>query len=324
MKEFIKKHLFFLLPLVIFVEYVLDCFRYLKHSGVVSARKKDALRGRIMANYHKIEKGLIMINFRKGFGEKKIITLVDDCLVFIKNWGLSDIQVRQAISAILEYKELHKQLDYQLSSALIDKLAELAPYEKGIEASQQPQFEGASFFKDSESAFPQFSKSRKSIRNYGEGDVCIESIKEAVSLARTAPSVCNRQAPRVHIVTDRDKIKELLIQQGGTGGFSHVVNRLLIVTADLSGFHGVYERNEAYIDGGLFAMNLLYGLHYKKIAACALNCCFSHKKDRIVRKICNIKPSEVFIMMISCGHPPDNFRSALALRDPDENILTVI
>lgn len=323
-KEFIRKYFYFLFPIVLIPEYIEDLFRYLKYSGVLWGKNDQLkLRGIIMADYHKIEKGLIMINFRKGFGEKKIQRLVNNCLIYIEKYGLSDIQIKQTIAVLIEYLEVHNNFDFALKEEIKNKIDLLSPYMKNINASSQLKFEKTSYFNEVESSFPNFSRSRKSIRNYSEEDLNVEKIKQAISLARTSPSVCNRQSSHVHIITDKKLIEKLLKIQGGANGFSHVVNKLLIVTTDLSSFHGVYERNEAYIDGGLFSMNLLYGLHYNKIAACALNCCFPHKKNKLIRKLCNINNSEILIMMISCGNVPENFNSAIALRDPIEKYMTI-
>ena len=61
-------------------------------------------------------------------------------------------------------------------------------------------------------------------------------------------------------------------------------------------------------------MNLLYALHFKKIATCPLNCSTTPEKDKKLRLLCNIPPSEVFIVMIACGIPPDNFKLASSPR----------
>jgi nitroreductase len=57
-------------------------------------------------------------------------------------------------------------------------------------------------------------------------------------------------------------------------------------------------------------MNLLYAIHYQKIAACILNCSNNIEKDKSLRKLCNIKNSEFFIAMIAFGIPPENFKIA--------------
>lgn len=123
--------------------------------------------------------------------------------------------------------------------------------------------------------------------------------------------------------TDKEKISEILTLQGGNRGFGHLADKLIVLTQEQGISHGVYERHQIYVDGGMFAMNLLYALHYKKIVACSLNCNFSMMKERKMRKICNVDSSEMFVMMISCGIAPDNFKIASSKRIPLSNLLTI-
>jgi hypothetical protein len=53
-----------------------------------------------------------------------------------------------------------------------------------------------------------------------------------------------------------------------------------VITAELGVFMNLDERNQAYTDGGMYAMNLLLALHHHQIAACPLNCSHSAAKDR--------------------------------------------
>ena len=65
---------------------------------------------------------------------------------------------------------------------------------------------------------------------------------------------------------------------------------------------GVNERNEGYVDGGLFSMSLLYALEARGLAACPLNTMFSEQVDRKTRDLLDIPDNEVFVMYIAVGH----------------------
>jgi len=93
-----------------------------------------------------------------------------------------------------------------------------------------------------------------------------------------------------------------------------LTNKLIIVASELGVFTGQEERNQAYIDGGIYLMNLVYSLHYNKIGACILNCSNSIEKDIELRKLSMIKESEVFIAMVACGIPPETFKIATSTR----------
>ena len=70
-------------------------------------------------------------------------------------------------------------------------------------------------------------------------------------------------------------------------------------------------------------MNLLYSLHFNKVAACPLNCYMSKSKEKEVKKIAHIPKSEKLVIMISCGKPKNDLKSAFSERYDLESILTV-
>lgn len=61
-------------------------------------------------------------------------------------------------------------------------------------------------------SFPDFIKSRHSVRNFA-GTIQIKQLINAIEMAMTAPSACNRQPSRVHIITSKDLIQRCLAFQ---------------------------------------------------------------------------------------------------------------
>ena len=55
--------------------------------------------------------------------------------------------------------------------------------------------------------------------------------------------------------TNKNQIAKILEVQGGNRGFGHLANRLIIITSEVGVFTGVAERNQVYIDGGMYARN---------------------------------------------------------------------
>ena len=105
----------------------------------------------------------------------------------------------------------------------------------------------------------------------------------------------------IYVFVNKKQIVKILEIQGGNRGFGHLTNKLIIIAAELGGFSGLSERNQAFVDGGIYAMNTLYALHYNQVAACIMNCSTSPEKDKQLRSLCKIKESEVFIAMVACG-----------------------
>lgn len=321
-KQKIKKIFPISISLELFLEYWKDYFRYTRQSGVFHfiSNSQDKALGNIIADYHVVEKGLTMSETRLGFGKQKIEKLINHCNDYIKKYDKNHPQFRQAISVLSEYVKFHEKHKHTLDKDLVNKINTLIDALK-VNTSQQIKTTKEAYFKYANASFDKFSDSRRSVRNYSEEEITDDEIVNAVSIASKAPSSCNRQICRVHVIKEKDKVEEILNIQGGNRGFGHLANRAIVVTADLAYCHGVYERNMAYVDGGIFAMNLLNGLHFNKILACPLNCYFSRRKDKKLRKLIPVKSSEVFIVMMSCGKPKENFEIALSYRTPLDQIV---
>lgn len=288
--------------------YCYDCRKYNKYSDTVLLKKEKEIIGNIVKHYHVIEKGLTMPKPRLGFGQGKVRRVIFECNRYIDLYGTNEFQLKYAISVVKEYKLFHDSYRYKLDDITINRIDHILEKFPTIKESNQKEFTKDIFFANIHSSFMDFSKSRHSVRNYCEEDISIATLESALAIANNAPSACNRQCWRTHIFTDKEIINTILNIQGGNRGFGHLTNKLIIITAELSVFAHVFERNQAFVDGGIYTMNLLYSLHYNKIAACTLNCSVNPKRDKLLHKVCDIDRSEVFIAMLSCGIPAYEFK----------------
>lgn len=172
--------------------------------------------------------------------------------------------------------------------------------------------------------FEQFSRSRRSIRDYGEDDVTLAEIKKAIDLSTSYPSVCNRQAVRTYVVVDKEKMLDCLKLQNGIEGMAQNTRAVIVITSDNSYFGNLNERNQNFIDGGIFSMNLLYSLTFNNIAACALNANMNTKNIKKMKNLIGINESEDIIMFVSCGSYPDKIKYPISNRDSSFEIMRVI
>ncbi|MEM7316122.1 MAG: nitroreductase family protein, partial [Planctomycetota bacterium] len=153
--------------------------------------------------------------------------------------------------------------------------------------------------------------------------VDISVIKTAVRIAQKTPSVCNRQSGRVHIYGSEADKTRVLSHQAGNRGFGNQAAYVLIVTADLRCFASPGERFQSWIDGGMFAMSLIYALHAQGLGSCALNWSATSDRDIRMRKDAGIPDNEVVMMMISVGRLPESFPVARSPRKPLEEVATI-
>lgn len=291
-----------------------DYEQYNKYSENPLNLSKDNLIGLITRQYHIIEKGLTMPSPRLGFGKANIKDLIKNCSEFKRKYEKGNDQVSHAIKVVFEYLAYHEQEKFTISSDLINEIENLKNLYPEFEQTQQFSFTKEQFFKHVGADFYNFSFSRHSVRNFSKTEVPLEKIEEALEIAQNAPSACNRQTWRVCVFSDKKIISNILDLQGGSRGFGNLANKLILITSDVSYYAGPNERNSAFVDGGIYSMNLLYALHYKEVACCILNCSFASDKDIQMRKITGVKESEVFISIIICGIPPNKFKVALSMR----------
>ena len=98
----------------------------------------------------------------------------------------------------------------------------------------------------------------------------------------------------------------------------------MIVVSDRNFFYSVGERNQLYVDGGIFSMNLLYALHYYRIAACPAHWGHNNDKDKEIMRELSLSKSEKVICFIPIGIPKDRFKTTLSLRRANNEILKVV
>ena len=166
--------------------------------------------------------------------------------------------------------------------------------------------------------------SRHSLRYYGSLPIQIETIKKAVSLAQTAPSACNRQPTHVYACVNTEKIDTIMAFHGGMKGFGRP-QAILAVTGALGAYTSEYERNTVHVDCGLFAMNLLYALHYYGLATCPIIWGSEPDNDKKIRKILDIPECETVALLITVGsYPADSYRFAKAQRKETNTVFDVI
>lgn len=271
------------------------------------SRSVENARALLMFYSHGFEKGLSRTdNFRPGFGQASMQPLAEEMNKWIKK-GLDpkDSFFQIAASVAHDYFDRHKTLAVDVSHfwKLFDPKvqAEIERANKQLGGAlpanlvREVQFES-----QDDRDFLDVVFSRRSVREFIDAPVPDEDIRRAVETAMQAPSVCNRQPVRIHQFEDVDTIRAVLDLQGGFRGYK-LPPKLLLVTSDLSAFVGAVERNQGYIDGGLFMMLLLLGLEQVGLGSCSLNTAMNSEREDAVRRILGIPKSEVFISFVAVG-----------------------
>ena len=283
-----------------------------------------AQESKILRQTHIIEKGLSLSNPRKGFGQQKIdklFSLLDEYVKY--GFNTDNIPFQNAIQVLNEYDRIQKTLDY-INPELEDKLAN---YQKYITRTLNAGIIHSTWYETKttlEAPFPIFFPNRHSIRQFSTQEVNLGDIEKAVKLAQKAPTACNRQACRVYYYDDKQTNKKLGELIAGNTGFEDDVQKYLVITADISAFYDTFERNQMYVEAGLFSMALIESLHYYGIASCILQNGEYHKKNLKFKEICgNIPENEKIIIFIAIGYYKDEFNYAVSQRKDLNEVLII-
>ena len=293
-----------------------DKSQFMANAGALHLDRKAASRAEIVMGYHVLEKGLTMPRRRLGFGKGAVVHLVNLINSFDRRFGGDDPQVCHATGVLRAYRELHR--DWPEPMPRLDAFLAAHP---GVPAAAQPHVKRDGFFAARRAPFDEFAASRHVVRHFA-GPVARETIEAAVNLATTAPSACNRQHARVHVIDDAALRDRLFAVQGGTRGFGSDADKVIVVTADLSSVRWSWERHDCYVNGGIFVMNLCYALHFHGVAHCILHWSVAPEIDRETHRLLGIPANEAIVQVIACGMPPEEFDVASSPRLTGAEILT--
>lgn len=263
--------------------------------------------------YHTIEKGLAYKDYRAGFGKNNIKDLIISLEQYsYQGYDTSTFFYETALSCLNAYVKKNKEHgieDVELEER-IQKLPGKANEFGGtivISAPEHPE----------RLTYEQLLKSRHSIRHFSNKPVDIDILKEAIKLAQYTPSACNRQGWKTRIVANKEKLKSVLANQNGNRGFGQEFDKLLVITADLRAQQKSREIFEAFIDGGMYAENILNSLYAKGIGSVPLSAALTPEQERNVRATIGLDEAEVLIMFVGVGnYPEEEFLTTRSERKP--------
>lgn len=252
----------------------------------------------IKVQTHGIEKGLSFRTPKEAFGVPKILVLIDNIKQYIQYPKLNRETINESLNVISTYinkfKGNPKIADVENGmNDILQKFGKIAECQAGTITIDKKLVDEAINID-----YPKFIKARHSYR-YFTKDVNIEQIKEALEIARYTPTACNRQPQNVHIYKGNEMEQVLTIQHGALG-FINEMSYCILITADMRAYSKV-ELYQAYVDGGLYAMNLLNALHSTGLGTIPLTCGHLQGSGRKQLAPFGIEEYECPILIIGIG-----------------------
>jgi len=253
----------------------------------MTARQREA---QLTKDYHRVEKGMALPDPKRPFGADVQERL--DALLSIN--GVVAHEAAYAISA----REAQSALRVWNHGGPLDD--GVAPHAVAQETHALP--DPTAFF-----------LSRHSVRNFVPEPPSADILAEATRLALSSPSVCNRQPWFVRYYAGAE-VTEILRHQNGNRGFSTNVPTLALVSVDVELFGGSIERNQAWIEGGIFSSSLVWAFHALGLESCMLNLSMTTRSADALRRAAGMSDSELPIMMIAIGSAAPGHRRARSSR----------
>lgn len=298
-------------------EYMLDMWFFIKHNNH-SPLEDDNRRKyfKLLILSHAIEKGLSLGNPRPLFGREKVAEIIRASARYDISFSKFPIAMAKgALSAYYNENSKHATANHPTLVAIQDflKSGEVAYIRSTGGVKQVSRFPTEQACENAN-----FLLSRTSCRMFDRAPLSREMVEKVLRVAQSAPSQCNRQSIRIHFYQEPSIISELLSLQGGASGFAESVGNLFLISSEITAWGGPQQRNQLYVDGGLYSMMLMLACHAHGIAACPLNLAVTNSVEEKIKKLGAIEKNQRLIMMIAVGYSAEPI--VKAARSPRCNV----
>ncbi len=282
-------------------DYFFDYIKFSKYSGM-GLNSRTQYNYKVLKAYHKIEKSLSFVNRKKTSGNAaavELVRLLNKIKGKFNDFNYIDLQ---AICVLEKYSKVNDECSIEIMKFLKKYRNNLINESGSLEFSKKELYRGKLVNPES------FFFSRYSIREFENKLLDLSLIYRAINLALKTPSACNRQPWKVYIYQDEKEIQEILKYQNGNAGFGDKIRNLIIICCDMEAFDTSGERNQYWIDGGMFAMSLVMSFHSLGIGSCCLNWSKGFRDDNELKNKLNIPKSYGILMFLAVGEPLENFK----------------
>ena len=309
-----------------FINYVRVTFFDFKRYFVqaVNISNEDSLEGKIIKKTHSLEKRLSFENPEPSYGKSKVfqlIHLISKYEVKVKkNNRIVDWSVSVVYQMIENYfNEEEKYLFQQKTKNIgaFDNL-NLDKSKGGYYTVEKKSITDTNF-----TSFKDLAFSRHSIRSF-VGPVPEIYIEKAVEVALKSPSNCNLQPIRIYKINDKEKINNILQLQRGNKGFTSEIHQLIVFVVNLSNYSGFRERNQCFIDTGIFSVTFAYALHDLGYGSCMLNWASTVNEDRSINRILKLPKNHIVTLTMAIGDMPNKLKIPRSLRRKPKEIINTV
>ncbi len=282
---------------------------------------------RMLVTAHSLEKGMGLINTRKGYGQKNAIKLCDALMqyqktspgsldyCFVESFGILDAYIHYQENEGVDITTIKDSYN-MIVTALDEKQWEkIKKYRYGMSYVTKEEI-----LNQKDLSYESIVSTRHSTRAFSNDLLEKSVITEAVRLANYAPSACNRQPIKVYCILGENRAKKVNELLSGNRSFTDNVNNFAVITSDRAYFAGD-EQYQWYVNGGIYLGFFVEALHSLGIGSCIMQWFAFSKNENKLKKLLGIKKSEAIIAIVSMGYYLEQNKFICAQRkDPEETV----
>jgi len=284
--------------------------------GLETNKAGKTLLFNLRRNIHRLEKGLSYPINKDVFAEDYIIDTIKFFIKGMESRELDEDTINWASSVLKLYFSIVKStpiieeaksvfLDNKLSSSIDNHVPYLSSHRPPLSVNYDDLLN--------------LSIRRRSVRYFLEKQVNFDIVEKAYSIARYAPSACNRQSFQFLFYNEKEIVDKLSRIPGGVAGYT--LPSVIVVVGRYDGYFDVRDVNAPIIDASLSIMSFLYAAETLGLGTVCINWPNLPNREQNIRKILNIKPFEFVIMMIGIGYPLDSGKIPFSGKRPTKDVL---
>lgn len=253
-------------------------------------------------NIHRIEKGLCMIPRKPVFASKYILSTVKNFELCLSREVLAESELNWVQDVLEQYfsevevtpsiNQAREEFLKLKNNGLAGTIDKRVPFQHEELDTSSIDF----------SAFKTLCEKRHSVRWFKPQPVPRHIIDQAIAVAVTAPSACNRQPFQFFVFDDPEQASEIGSIPMGTAGFSDNFQCILVVVADLSAYPLERDRHIIYIDSALASMQLLLALETQGLSSCVINWPDVERLEQKMSDRLSLEVHQRPVMLIAVGY----------------------
>lgn len=254
-------------------------------------------------NIHRLEKGLCMQPRRDVFAQGYInettdvfAACVDAAILTPEEYAWSHDVLAEYFNVVVINETIERAQTVFQGAVARASLASLDGTNKPFSYSQSTRT-AISF-----DAFRSLCKNRNSVRWFKPQSVPRAILDEAITVASTAPSACNRQPFEFYIFDEPERAQQIGAIPMGTAGFSQNFQCIIVVVGNLSAYPFEKDRHIIYIDSALASMQLLLALETRGLSSCIINWPDVERHEQQMASELGLESYQRPTMLISVGY----------------------